>query len=60
LNYTIKFGVANIIIKSESGKEIIEQESLIIQLKSGIETQKVFIQLSDNVHLKVVNTKIMI
>jgi hypothetical protein len=52
--------VANIIVKSESGKGIIRQEGSIVQLESGVETQKVSIQLSDNMHSIITNTKITI
>jgi hypothetical protein len=54
------FRVVNIIVKSESGEGIIEQEGSIVQLNSGVETQKVSMQLSDNVYSIVTNAKITI
>jgi hypothetical protein len=53
-------GVANTVVKSESGEGIIKQESSIVQLKSRVETQKVSTQLFDNVHSVVVDAKIAI
>jgi hypothetical protein len=54
------FGVANIVVKSESEKGIIEQEGLIVQLKSGVEIWKVSMQLSNNMHSVVADAKMTI